>query len=243
MYQEVSPPSSSRLPQHIAIIMDGNGRWAKQRHMPRTVGHAKGASMVRDLVTACVDKGIKHLTLFAFSTENWKRPEEEVSTLMGLFIQYLEKEMKDMQAEGVRLNVIGDVSRFPQTLQDKIKATVASTAHNSGIMLNVAANYGGQWDIVQAVKAWQHAFPEKDLADLSPEALSPFLSAADQPEPDLLIRTGGVSRISNFMLWQLAYTEFYFTDVLWPDFDVPQLQEALDWFASRERRLGAVPTP
>jgi len=222
--------------------MDGNGRWAKQRHMPRTVGHAKGASVVRDLVTACVDKGIKHLTLFAFSTENWKRPEEEVSTLMGLFIQYLEKEMQDMQAEGVRLNVIGDTSRFPQTLQDKIKATEQSTAHNTGIVLNVAANYGGQWDIVQAVKAWQLAHPEKALGDLSPEALSPFLSAADQPEPDLLIRTGGESRISNFMLWQLAYAELYFTDVLWPDFDVQQLLKALDWFAARERRFGAVST-
>ena len=220
--------------------MDGNGRWAKQRHMPRTVGHAKGASVVRDLVTACVNKGIKHLTLFAFRTENWKRPEEEVSTLMGLFIQYLEKEMKDMQAEGVRLNVIGDTSRFPQTLQDKIKATEQSTAHNTGIVLNVAANYGGQWDIVQAVKSWQQAHPEKALGDLSPEALSPFLSAADQPEPDLLIRTGGESRISNFMLWQLAYAELYFTDVLWPDFDVPQLLKALDWFAARERRFGAV---
>ncbi len=220
--------------------MDGNGRWAKQRHMPRTVGHAKGASVVRDLVTACVNKGIQHLTLFAFSTENWKRPEEEVSTLMGLFIQYLEKEMQDMQAEGVRLNVIGDTFRFPQALQDKIKATEHSTAHNTGIVLNVAANYGGQWDIVQAVKSWQQAHPEKALGDLSPEALSPFLSAADQPEPDLLIRTGGESRISNFMLWQLAYAELYFTDVLWPDFDVPQLLKALDWFAARERRFGAV---
>lgn len=220
--------------------MDGNGRWAKQRHMPRTVGHAKGASMVRDLVKACVDQGIKNLTLFAFSTENWKRPEEEVSTLMGLFIQYLEKEMKDMQAEGVRLNVIGDISRFPQTLQDKIKATKASTANSTGIVLNVAANYGGQWDIVQAVKAWQEANPGQSVSHLSPEALTPYLSVADQPTPDLLIRTGGESRISNFMLWQLAYAEFYFTDVLWPDFDVPQFNKALDWFASRERRFGAV---
>jgi undecaprenyl diphosphate synthase len=238
----VTSQAPDHLPKHIAIIMDGNGRWAKQRHMPRTVGHAKGASVVRELVTACVDKGIKHLTLFAFSTENWKRPEEEVSTLMGLFIQYLEKEMQDMQAEGVRLNVIGDTSRFPQTLQDKIKATEQSTVHNTGIVLNVAANYGGQWDIVQAVKSWQQAHPEKALGDLSPEALSPFLSAADQPEPDLLIRTGGESRISNFMLWQLAYAELYFTDVLWPDFDVPQLLKALDWFVARERRFGAVPT-
>lgn len=220
--------------------MDGNGRWAKQRHMPRTVGHAKGASMVRDLVRACVDQGIQHLTLFAFSTENWKRPEEEVSSLMGLFIQYLEKEMKDMQDEGVRLNVIGDISRFPQTLQDKIKATEASTANSTGIVLNVAANYGGQWDIVQAVKAWQEANPGQTVSHLSPEALTPFLSVADQPPPDLLIRTGGESRISNFMLWQLAYAELYFTDVLWPDFDVPHFLKALAWFGGRERRFGAV---
>ena len=223
--------------------MDGNGRWAKQRHMPRTVGHAKGASMVRDLVKACVDQGIQHLTLFAFSTENWKRPEEEVSTLMGLFIQYLEKEMKDMQDEGVRLNVIGDISRFPQTLQDKIKATEASTANSTGIVLNVAANYGGQWDIVQAVKAWQEANLGQSVNNLSPEALTPFLSVANQPQPDLLIRTGGESRISNFMLWQLAYAELYFTDVLWPDFDVPQFMKALAWFAGRERRFGAVAAP
>jgi undecaprenyl diphosphate synthase len=236
----VTSQAPDHLPKHIAIIMDGNGRWAKQRHMPRTVGHAKGASVVRDLVTACVNKGIKHLTLFAFSTENWKRPEEEVSTLMGLFIQYLEKEMQDMQAEGVRLNVIGDTFRFPQTLQDKIKATEQSTAHNSGITLNVAANYGGQWDIVQAVQAWQAANPTQPLQALSAEKLSAHVCMADQPPPDLLIRTGGESRISNFMLWQLAYAELYFTDVLWPDFDVAQFQLALDWYAQRERRFGAV---
>jgi undecaprenyl diphosphate synthase len=232
--------ATPQVPQHIAIIMDGNGRWAQQRHLPRTVGHAKGASIVRDLVNACLDKGIQHLTLFAFSTENWKRPEDEVSTLMGLFIQYLEKEMKDMKKEGVRLNVIGDISRFPQTLQDKIHATVAETAQSSGIVLNVAANYGGQWDIVQAVKAWQQAHPGESVNHLSPEALSAYLCGADQPPPDLLIRTGGESRISNFMLWQLAYAELYFTDVLWPDFDLSQFSQALDWFAGRQRRFGAV---
>jgi undecaprenyl diphosphate synthase len=229
-----------KLPQHIAIIMDGNGRWAKQRHMPRNVGHAKGASMVGDLVKACVDQGIKHLSLFAFSTENWKRPQEEVSTLMGLFIQYLEKEMKDMQAKGVRLNVVGDISRFPLVLQEKIKATQVQTAQNTAIVLNVAANYGGQWDIVQAVQAWQKANPAQDVSALSPEALTPYLSLAEQPEPDLLIRTGGESRISNFMLWQLAYAELYFTEVLWPDFDVSQLDKALEWFAHRVRRFGAL---
>ena len=230
--------TSITLPQHIAIIMDGNGRWAQKRHMPRTVGHAKGAAGVKALVEHCAKLGVQYLTLFAFSTENWKRPEEEVSTLMGLFIQYLEKEMKDMQAEGVRLNVIGDISRFPQTLQEKIKATEASTAKSSGIVLNVAANYGGQWDIVHAVKAWQEANPEQTVSHLSPEALTPFLCVADQPPPDLLIRTGGESRISNFMLWQLAYAELYFTDALWPDFDEKALDEALAWFGSRVRRFG-----
>ncbi len=220
--------------------MDGNGRWAKQRHMPRTVGHAKGASIVRSLVTSCVDQHIKHLTLFAFSTENWKRPADEVSTLMGLFIQYLEKEMKDMKTEGVRLKVVGDTSAFPGALQDKIKAAEHDTAHNSGITLNVAANYGGQWDIVQAVQAWQAANPTQPLQALTAENLSAHVCMADQPPPDLLIRTGGESRISNFMLWQLAYAELYFTDVLWPDFDVAQFQLALDWYAQRERRFGAV---
>jgi undecaprenyl diphosphate synthase len=231
---------TTKTPQHVAIIMDGNGRWAKQRHMPRTVGHVKGASMVRDLVHACVDKNIKHLTLFAFSTENWKRPKDEVSTLMDLFIQYLEKEMRNMKTEGVKLNVIGDISKFPNALQYKIKAAEHETAHNTGITLNVAANYGGQWDIVQAVKAWQLAHPQASVSALTAEQLGAHVCMADQPQPDLLIRTGGESRISNFLLWQLAYAELYFTDVLWPDFDMAQLTQALNWFASRQRRFGAV---
>jgi undecaprenyl diphosphate synthase len=232
---------SATMPQHVAIIMDGNGRWAKKRFMPRTVGHAKGASMVRDLVKACVDKGIRYLTLFAFSTENWKRPQEEVSTLMGLFVQYLQKELDDMRAEGVRLNVIGDISRFPTDLQDNIRQAMASTASNTGITLSVAANYGGRWDIVQAVQAWQAAHPHQTVADLTDEALGNYLSTAGLPEPDLLIRTGGESRISNFLLWQLAYAEFYFADTLWPDFDTAEFDKALAWFAGRERRFGAVP--
>ena len=227
-------------PMHVAIIMDGNGRWAKKRFMPRTVGHVKGASLVPDLVKNCLKKGIGHLTLFAFSTENWSRPDDEVSTLMGLFIQYLEKEIKNMQAEGVRLNVIGDISRFPQALQDSICKTVANTASNTSLILNVAANYGGRWDILNAVQAWQAANPTASVADLAPEQLSHYLSTAGQPEPDLLVRTGGESRISNFMLWQLAYAEFYFTDTLWPDFDAAEFDKALAWFAGRERRFGSV---
>jgi len=231
---------TTKTPQHVAIIMDGNGRWAKKRFMPRTVGHAKGAGMVRDLVKACVDKGIHCITLFAFSTENWKRPEDEVSTLMGLFIQYLKKEMKDMQLEGVKLNVIGDISRFPQELQNSIHETMAATADSTGITLTVAANYGGRWDIVQAMQAWQKAHPNQTAADLTEDSLCPYISTANLPEPDLLIRTGGESRISNFMLWQLAYAEFYFTDVLWPDFDTSEFDKALAWYADRERRFGAV---
>lgn len=231
---------SMTTPEHIAIIMDGNGRWAKRRYMPRTVGHVKGASLVPDLVKACLHKGIPHLSLFAFSTENWSRPEDEVSTLMGLFIQYLEKEIKNMQAEGVRLNVIGDISRFPQALQHSIRVATANTAGNTRLTLNVAANYGGRWDILNAVKAWQAANPNANVADLDPDQLNTYLSTAGQPEPDLLIRTGGESRISNFMLWQLAYAECYFTDTLWPDFDTAELDKALAWFSGRERRFGAV---
>jgi undecaprenyl diphosphate synthase len=192
------------------------------------------------LVKNCLKKGIRHLTLFAFSTENWSRPEDEVSTLMGLFIQYLEKEIKNMQAEGLRLNVIGDTSRFPQALQDSIHKATTSTASNARLILNVAANYGGRWDILQAVQAWQAANPTASVADLAPEQLSQYLSTAGQPEPDLLIRTGGESRVSNFMLWQLAYAEFYFTDTLWPDFDAAEFDKALAWFAGRERRFGSV---
>jgi undecaprenyl diphosphate synthase len=231
---------SMTSPAHIAIIMDGNGRWAKKRFMPRTVGHVKGASLVPDLVKACLHKGIRHLTLFAFSTENWSRPDDEVSTLMGLFIQYLEKEIQNMQAEGVRLNIIGDTSRFAPALQDSIHKATSSTVGNTRLILNVAANYGGRWDILQAVQAWQVANPTASVADLEPEQLNDYLSTAGQPEPDLLIRTGGESRISNFMMWQLAYAEFYFTDILWPDFDAEEFEKALVWFEGRERRFGSV---
>ena len=220
--------------------MDGNGRWAKQRHMPRTVGHARGAAGVRALVQACVDHGVEYLTLFAFSTENWGRPSDEVSTLMGLFIQYLEKEMANMRAEGVRLKILGDISRFPPELQQRIHDAEADTLQQPKITLNVAANYGGRWDIVQAVQQWAKANPGASAQHLTEQDLAQHLSTAGMPEVDLLIRTGGESRISNFLLWQVAYAELYFTEVLWPDFDVPQLNQALAWFAGRERRFGAV---
>jgi undecaprenyl diphosphate synthase len=228
------------IPHHIAIIMDGNGRWAQKRHMPRTVGHAKGAAGVRELVEFCAHKGVKYLTLFAFSTENWSRPEEEVSTLMGLFLQYLEKELKNLAQAGVSLQVIGDVTGFAQELQDRIAEAVKATAGNDGIVLTVAANYGGQWDIVQAVQRWQAEHPQADARDITQEQLANYLSTADMPDPDLLIRTGGEQRISNFLLWQVAYAELYFTDVLWPEFDTARFELALDWYQTRQRRFGRI---
>jgi len=196
--------------------MDGNGRWAQKRHMPRTVGHAKGAAGVRGLVESCAKHGIKYLTLFAFSTENWKRPADEVSTLMGLFVQYLEKEMSALSQAGVRLQVIGDISAFPADLQARIQAAEQTTVENEVLTLTVAANYGGQWDVVQAVQRWHRCHPSEPLARLTQEQLAKHLSTAAMPDPDLLIRTGGEQRISNFLLWQCAYTELYFTDVLGP---------------------------
>jgi undecaprenyl diphosphate synthase len=236
----VSIQALQALPQHIAIIMDGNGRWAQKRHMPRTVGHAKGAAGVRALVEGCAKLGVKYLTLFAFSTENWKRPADEVSTLMGMFVQYLEKEVGALAAAGVRLKVIGDVAGFVPELQTRIHAAELATQHNQAITLVVAANYGGQWDVVRAVKSWQAAHPEANASQITQEQLAQYLSTAGMPDVDLLIRTGGEQRISNFLLWQAAYAELYFTDVLWPEFDQAQLDKALHWYAARERRFGKV---
>jgi undecaprenyl diphosphate synthase len=206
--------------------------------MPRTVGHAKGAAGVKALVQHCAKVGVKYLTLFAFSTENWGRPAEEVSTLMGLFFQYLEKEMGALATAGVRLKVIGDVAGFAPELQTRIHAAEAATQHNQAITLCVAANYGGQWDMVQAVKNWQAANPTLNATHLTPDQLAQHLSTAGMPDVDLLIRTGGEQRISNFLLWQAAYAELYFTDALWPEFDEAELNKALQWFAMRERRFG-----
>jgi len=220
--------------------MDGNGRWAKKRHMPRTVGHAKGAAGVKALVEHCAKLGVKYLTLFAFSTENWSRPADEVSTLMGLFVQYLEKEMGALASAGVRLKVIGDVAGFAPELQTRIHAAERATQDNQAITLVVAANYGGQWDVVQAVKNWQLANPAADVSQLTQVQLAQHLSTAGMPDVDLLIRTGGEQRISNFLLWQAAYAELYFTESLWPEFDQAELNKALHWYATRERRFGKV---
>ena len=231
------------VPRHVAIIMDGNGRWAQQRHLPRTVGHTKGAAVVRPLIEECVKAGVECLTLFAFSTENWSRPPEEVSTLMGLFLQYLEKELESLASAGVRFKVIGDVSGFGLELQERIKAAQKKTAGNEKIILAVAANYGGRWDVVQSVRDWIDANPNGDSCDFTEGSLELGLSTAGLPELDLLIRTGGERRLSNFLLWQVAYAELYFTDVLWPDFNVAEFEGALKWFQERERRFGGIQWP
>ena len=220
------------VPRHVSVIMDGNGRWAKKRFLPRVAGHVKGVELVREMVKSCLEQGIQYLTLFAFSSENWRRPQEEVTLLMQLFVKALEQEVERLDRNGVRLRVIGDLSRFEPHLQDLIRRGEEKTAANTQLDLTIAANYGGRWDIMQAVNAMLAAQPEK--RDGWQEAdLEPFLSMAFAPEPDLFIRTGGEERISNFLLWQLAYTELYFTDTYWPDFDAAALDSAIASYRER----------
>jgi undecaprenyl diphosphate synthase len=232
--------SQSDIPQHVAVIMDGNGRWAKSRGLLRIAGHRKGVERVRDLVTQCVEKGIKHLTLFAFSSENWRRPAQEVQLLMDLFLSALENEIKKLHKNNVRFRVIGDISRFGENLISRIRQAERMTLDNQALTLTIAANYGGRWDIAQACAQLARRVQkgETDPATITEASLEPFLSLADSPEPDLFIRTGGEQRISNFLLWQLAYTEMYFTPVLWPDFDRAQFEQALASYAGRQRRFG-----
>ncbi|AZP13621.1 MULTISPECIES: polyprenyl diphosphate synthase [Undibacterium] len=229
-------PLVGKVPQHIAIIMDGNGRWATKRFLPRVAGHAKGVDAVRVMVKACVKREVKYLTLFAFSSENWRRPAEEVSLLMRLFVTALEKEVVKMHANGIRLKVVGDLSRFDAQLQKTIQAAEALTASNLGLTVTICANYGGRWDIVQAFNRLKQDL--KSDATVTEEQLAPYLSMAYAPEPDLFIRTGGETRISNFLLWQLAYSELYFTDTFWPDFNAHALDEAIKSYQARERRFG-----
>lgn len=227
-------------PRHVAIIMDGNGRWAKQRHLPRIAGHQAGIEAVRGIVRGCAAKGIDTLTLFAFSSENWRRPEQEVSMLMDLFLKALQREVRRLHERNVRLRIIGERRAFSKKLQERIEQAEALTRDNSGLNLVIAANYGGRWDIVEAARQLAKRVVAGELtADaISPELFASYLSLADLPEPDLFIRTGGEQRISNFLLWQLAYTELYFTDTLWPDFDAAAFDAALGSFARRQRRLG-----
>lgn len=245
-------PATGSTPRHVAIIMDGNGRWAKKRFLPRAAGHKRGVETVREVIKACIERGVDYLTLFAFSSENWRRPQEEVSLLMNLFLQALENEVAKLHEAGVRLRVVGDLTRFDAKLVRLIQEAEQKTSENHRLTLSIAANYGGRWDIMQAVNrllasrvlnqgqgqgqgelqtgAMPAAYDEADLA--------PHLAMAYAPEPDLFIRTGGEQRISNFLLWQLAYTELYFTDLLWPDFNAAALDEAIASYQQRERRFG-----
>ena len=227
-------------PKHIAIIMDGNGRWAKNRHQPRFMGHRAGVKSVEKIVKYCVEKQVSVLSLFAFSSENWRRPGKEVSLLMELFALVLTQQVKRLHKNNVRLKVIGDISKFSSSLQKQISEAQRTTENNTGLTLNIAANYGGQWDITQSVQQLAKLVQAGALKpDQVTEALiSQGLTTAELPEPDLFIRTGGEQRVSNFMLWQMAYTEFYFTDTLWPDFDEQSLDLAIGSFTHRERRFG-----
>ena len=230
-------PSAASVPDHVAVIMDGNCRWAKKRFLPRFAGHAKGVELVREMVRACLERNVRYLTLFAFSSENWRRPQEEVTLLMQLFVKVLEQEVEKLDRNGVRLRVIGDLSRFDQPLQALIHDAEARTAGNTRLDLTIAANYGGRWDIMQAVNQMLVTNPEKRNGWCESD-LEPFLSMAFAPEPDLFIRTGGEERISNFLLWQLAYTELYFTDTLWPEFNTAEFDKAVLSYQERERRFG-----
>jgi len=233
-------PEPRDVPRHVAIIMDGNGRWAKQRLLPRVAGHRRGVESVRAIVRAAVERGIDFLTLFAFSSENWRRPADEVSILMELFLRSLEVEVAKLHDNGIRLKVIGDTTRFDARIRALIEAGEALTSANRRLTLTIAANYGGRWDIAQAARGYYRGHPEAlaDGSTLDPDALAPHLALAYAPEPDLFIRTGGEQRISNFLLWQLAYAELWFTDRLWPDFDAAALDEAIASYRRRERRYG-----
>ncbi len=231
---------STTLPRHVAIIMDGNGRWAEKRGLARHAGHKEGLPAVRSCVEECVRRGIGALTLFAFSSENWRRPPAEVSNLMTLFVDALEREVPDLHANGVRLAVIGDRHALSVRLQARVAEAEQHTAGNSRLRLQVALSYGGRWDIVQAARQLASAVAAGSLraSEIDEARFGAALALGDLPDPDLFVRTGGERRISNFLLWNLAYTELWFTDTLWPDFDAAAFGEALEFFAGRERRYG-----
>lgn len=228
------------FPNHIAIVMDGNGRWAKKRLLPRTMGHHAGVKATRKIIEYCVNNNIEALTLFAFSSENWQRPEQEVSSLMTLFVTALSAEIDELQNQNVAVTFIGERNRLPEKLQKCILDAEIKTKNNKGLKLNIAANYGGRWDIINATKKIFTDLDKNNLSvdDLNDKLFGQYMSLSEQSEPDLFIRSGGESRVSNFLLWQLAYTELYFTDVLWPDFDEEALEKALIWYSNRQRRFG-----
>ncbi len=230
-------PLVEEVPKHVAVIMDGNGRWARKRFLPRIAGHKRGVDTVRDLVKQCIQLKIGYLTLFAFSSENWRRPPEEVSFLMSLFMDALKREVNKLHQNNIKLIMIGDRSHFDSALVERIEQSEQLTANNTGLVLTIAANYGGRWDVLQAVNQMQKAIPDL-LGTYDETHITPYLAMSYAPEPDLFIRTGGEKRISNFLLWQLAYTELYFTDTLWPDFNEASFQAAIESYQQRERRFG-----
>ncbi|MCX6168731.1 MAG: isoprenyl transferase [Ignavibacteriales bacterium] len=234
--------AKGNIPQHIALIMDGNGRWANKRSLPRVAGHQRGVESVRQVVEACVGLGVKILTLYTFSTENWKRPQDEVSTLMRLIVRSLQNETDELNSNGIRLTTIGDTTSLPNIVQDELKAALDKTSHNDRMILNLALSYSGRWELVEAVKdiSKQVIAGKLKPEEITEDTISGNLSTRGLPEPDLLIRSGGEFRISNFLLWQIAYSEIFISDVLWPDFRCKHLVEAIKNFQKRERRFGLV---
>lgn len=234
------PMTTGPVPVHVAIIMDGNGRWAEARGEARHAGHRAGVASVRNTIEECIRQGIDVLTLFAFSSENWRRPQSEISLLMDLFLTALQREVKRMQTNDIQLRVIGDVSAFPEKLQERIRAAEHATRHNNRLILQVAANYGGRWDIIEATRRLAAAVRsgDMDLQDIDEKVFARATALNGLPDPDLFIRTGGDQRISNFLLWHCAYTELYFTPVLWPDFDAAEFRAAVSEFSRRQRRFG-----
>jgi undecaprenyl diphosphate synthase len=230
-------PETGSIPKHIAIIMDGNGRWAQTRYMPRIAGHKQGVETVRGVIKACIERNIPYLTLFAFSSENWRRPADEVTSLMQLFLGALEQEITRLHENGICFKVIGDLSKFEPKITEFIRIGEQLTAGNKRLTFTIAANYGGRWDIMQAMRKMMAQSAELPL-NFEEENLAQYLALSYAPEPDLFIRTGGEYRISNFLLWQLAYTELYFTDTLWPDFNEHELERAIQSYQQRERRFG-----
>ena len=232
--------SDEIVPNHVAIIMDGNGRWAKNRKLPRTAGHKEGVKATQEVIKACGESGVKYLTLFAFSSENWKRPKAEVTALMDLFMRSLESEVKNLAENGVRLRFLGQVDVFSKKLFQQIQKSEKITAKNDKLFLNIAVNYGGKWDILDATKKLVQEVQDGklSLSDIDDSVLESKLATQDMPAPDLFIRTGGEQRISNFLLWQLAYTELYFSEVLWPDFSPDELYKAFESYRLRKRRYG-----
>ena len=231
---------TAQVPRHVAIVMDGNGRWAKSRHRPRSFGHSAGRKAVREVVEACMRESVQVLTLFAFSSENWNRPQDEVGALMGLFVRALDKEVEELHGHGVRLRFIGDLNAFDDALRQRMLDAMTRTAGNDKLQVNVAVSYGGRWDIVQASRQAAAAVARGELRveDINEDNLGQWMSLAELPPLDLFIRTGGECRISNFLLWQVAYAELYFTETLWPDFDQACLRLAIEDYAHRERRYG-----